>query len=170
MINNRNSKGQIVGNSKHKSICKICQSEIWDYRNRNVCSRPKNCINELRRRLLLLKNPAKNLEIRKILREKQLGDRNNQWNGGKIKVYSHASQNKTNHYVKIKMPTHPYSDSQGYIMQHRLIMEEYLGRYLLKEEIIHHINWDKSDNRIENLLITNASEHQQYHVRLRKFI
>ena len=53
-------------------------------------------------------------------------------------------------------------------MQHRLVMEAYIGRYLNKEEIIHHINGNKSDNRIENLLITNNHEHLQYHSQLRK--
>jgi len=41
-------------------------------------------------------------------------------------------------------------------------MEKYLGRKLLKEEIIHHINRDKLDNRIENLEIVNRSSHMKF--------
>lgn len=42
-------------------------------------------------------------------------------------------------------------------------MEEKLGRYLRKEEIVHHLNEDKQDNRLENLVILTPSEHNKVH-------
>jgi len=50
------------------------------------------------------------------------------------------------------------------ILEHRKVMQDYLGRELLSEEQVHHINGNKTDNRIENLMLfANASEHTMYH-------
>ncbi|MHA1402004.1 MAG: HNH endonuclease, partial [Candidatus Heimdallarchaeaceae archaeon] len=78
------------------------------------------------------------------------------WRNGKTK------NNKG--YVLVLKPEHPLANNNGRIYEHRLIMEEKLGRYLTKDEVVHHINNKKDDNRIENLILfTNESEHQKYH-------
>lgn len=66
-------------------------------------------------------------------------------------------------YRMIRDIAHPFRDSKGYVREHRLVMEKYLGRYLDEYEVIHHINGDPSDNRIENLELCSKFSHLSYH-------
>ena len=47
--------------------------------------------------------------------------------------------------------------------KHRIVMEEYIGRQLKSNEIVHHIDGNKRNNDISNLLLTTRSEHAIIH-------
>ena len=79
-----------------------------------------------------------------------LGDSNSRWRGGR---------RKRRDYVAVKAPGHPYADGQNYVLEHRLVVEKVIGRYLRPFEKVHHKNGIKDDNRPENLQVVTPLEH-----------
>jgi len=77
------------------------------------------------------------------------GEKNHSWKGGRY---------KSGGYIFIYSPEHP-NNNQGYVCEHRLVIEKEIGRYLENWEHIHHINGVRDDNRIENLKIVTKSTH-----------
>jgi len=81
----------------------------------------------------------------------RLGPLHTGWKGGRRIVKG---------YLYIYAPEHPHATKQGYVSEHRLVMEDKLGRYLDPAETVHHKNGDNLDNSPDNLeLFLNNAEH-----------
>ena len=77
------------------------------------------------------------------------------WKGGRAKT----SQG----YVVVLKPDHPYCYANGYILEHRLVEEKKQGRYLTNDDIVHHKNGIRDDNRPENLVLKTRKTHPPGH-------
>ena len=89
------------------------------------------------------------------------GNRNGRWNHGNIKT--------TSGYLAVRVPkSHPHAWGPprlqyAYAYEHVVVATTKLGRDLAPNEVVHHINGDRHDNRPENLEVMTRSEHAAEH-------
>jgi len=66
----------------------------------------------------------------------------------------------TGNYNYAVVKDHPNSNKNGYVLEHRIVMENHIKRLLTSDEVVHHINGISKDNRIENLLLLSNIKHK----------
>lgn len=82
----------------------------------------------------------------------------------KGRTYSRPKRIKNSKgYTMLWEPNNPMSNKGGYIAEHRKVMAIILDRLLTGDEIIHHINEIKDDNRVENLMVLSRKLHGTHH-------
>lgn len=66
-------------------------------------------------------------------------------------------------YLYALVPNHPNATKNGYVLAHRVIVENHLGRLLTSNEIVHHIDGNKHHNDIINLKVMTQEDHVRMH-------
>lgn len=143
----RNDKGQFIkgfispNKKQQRLVCEQCNGEYYKKPSRvkesRFCSR-KCCA----KWVYINRNYKKFTDHR--------GSKNSSWKGGR-KVVSG--------YMLVHVGNRKYQQ------EHRIVMAKHLGRKLQKHEVVHHINGNKLDNRIENLKLLSQSEHIKEHIK-----
>ena len=117
------------------------------------CKRVSPEIREKIRNSLTGRTPS--METRKKLSESRRGIKHPRWKGGKTTTVSG--------YVTILKPNHPSVHSKNYVLEHRLVIEKEIGRYLKRTEHAHHLG-KKDDNRPHMLMaFSSNSAHIRFH-------
>lgn len=120
-------------------------------------------MNEIGRRM-----KAKPQQVKKLLERRGVeirqwqavaGPDHPNWKGGR--VVDAAG------YIQILKKDHPYAKKHtGYVQEHRLVMEAHLGRYLSPKEVVHHIDSNPQNNKIENLQVfASNAEHLAFELK-----
>lgn len=82
----------------------------------------------------------------------------------KSRGYKNAGKTLLNGYVAVYLPDHHRAFDNGCVYEHILIAEKMLGRKLTKEECVHHIDSDRTNNEEENLMVfASQYDHVAFH-------
>jgi len=127
----------------------------WKGKKKYIC---KNCGKVFFRLESYGKNLFCSTSCKSLFQTK--GNKNPNWKGG-IRI--------SRGYRLIYQPNHPFRNkTRNDISEHRLILEKHLGRYLQPDECVHHINLNRSDNRLKNLYLMEYPQHRCYHRNLKR--
>lgn len=129
----RKHYNDVKNRNNYEKICLYCKSDfITHSKVKKYCS--LKCVHNSQKKYLDIPSCLENSK-RKI--DKNLG------------------------YVRIYCPMHREANTRGYVYEHRLIAEKMTGRELFSNEVVHHKNGIRWDNREENLEVMDKIEHSK---------
>ena len=83
--------------------------------------------------------------------------------------WSTKKKSDKNDYQSMRVKFHPNAGKSGLIKKHRIIMERHIGRLLSRDEVVHHIDGNKRNNSIDNLMLfKDRNEHKKFHIQMEK--
>ena len=151
---NKGTKGIMKAwNKRYEPIikkCLVCSKKIKTFLYRIKTKHGKYCSRKC------WQIDRKNFRFSEEVKKKMSIDRQREksWNFKGIKI--------NRRYIYIYIPKHPNAKN-SYVALHHLIMENFIGRFIQKGEVVHHINNNPSDNRIKNLKLFTRVEHSRFH-------
>lgn len=94
-----------------------------------------------------------------------VGDKNPNYGnrGPKNPMFKGGVRINRSGYREVYKPEHPNAMEDGYVLEHRFIMSEHLGRPLTADEVVHHKDENKLNNDINNLEVMSRGEHSRLH-------
>lgn len=118
------------------------------------------CVDCGKERWVMIRNPPiKRCQLcSRIVNGTKRGKASSGWKGGRHK----SSSGYIHVMIQPDDPYYPMVDKRRYVAEHRIVMARHLGRCLLKNELIHHINGVRDDNRLENLELISPANHLLY--------
>jgi HNH endonuclease len=115
----------------------------------------------------LFKCPCCKKKVEKIMKDGIVADycSHKCYASRRIKRGNYKSHIMSNKYRYIYKPDHPVAigTKKLYVAEHRLVMEAHLGRFLTRDEVVHHKDENTLNNELSNLQLMTPSEHSSYH-------
>ena len=136
--------------------CLVCNKDFLTYPCHIKVGKGKYCSKEccLKETNKILLNSGRNTRFKK-------GQKPHNKNGFAFQ----QSRIGGNIYKLIYMPDHPFCSKKGYVREHRLVVEKNIGRYLLEDEVVHHIDGNTLNNSLDNLQLMSFVEHCRLHTK-----
>ena len=167
----RAASGENVARQKRVYLtCPVCGKAFWRHKAcaertaKPTCSR--KCNGSLRgaewKRHAHKGHAAWTPESKTALVERMTGASNPAWKGGVTYWRKHGNYAPIK-YVRCPVEYSAMARKDNYVMEHRLIVAQHLGRTLKRSEVVHHINHDPTDNRSENLMLFASNTAHKKH-------
>jgi len=157
--------------NKHQ-LCRICYCKDRIPWNKGLSKHTDKRLMDVSKKRFGIKFSKKHIASLKTGIRQSFKDGRVAWNKGKHVGLGHTNGNwkgglitsRDDERILIYSPKHPHRTKDGYVFRYRLVMEKHLGRYLLPTEVVHHIDGNRSNDKLSNLkLFVSNSAHASHH-------